>query len=200
MNDSNEITSVDSSSINTKRVMKVIGFIVFGVVGFYLVNFHYGLSIENGDWGTFGDYFGGILNPIVALFAFYLIAETYKLQIKAYELQKTELEETRKLLERSTKAQDAQVKLAALTAQHNLNLARISVLESEKMSLFEREAKYKRPGGDLSEIMRELESEGYGKTRAYSQEEMDIINSEIKRLKGKNIEIEEKIETFNVYG
>ncbi|MDI1229542.1 MAG: hypothetical protein PSU93_00125 [Methylobacter sp.] len=91
------------------------------------------------------------------------------------------------------------MKLAALTVRHNMNLTRISVLELEKMSLFEREAKYERPG-NLNEIMRELESGVYGKPKAYSQEKMDTINSEIKRLKSKNIEIEEKIETFDLYG
>ena len=90
------------------------------VVGFYFFNFNFHLlknenwrtflkSENTGSWGTFGDYVGGILNPVIAAFAFYLIAKTY-------ELQKTELEETRKLLKVSTDAQNKQIKLAALTA------------------------------------------------------------------------------------
>jgi predicted RNase H-like HicB family nuclease/uncharacterized membrane protein len=108
----------------------VICLIVLGVVSFYFVNFHNGFSKINGDWGTFGDYVGGILNPVIASFAFYLIAKTY-------ELQKTELKATRGLLEVSTDAQKKQIELAALTALLNSNLTRISLLESEKISLLQ---------------------------------------------------------------
>jgi large-conductance mechanosensitive channel len=82
MSNSNETIGADSNNINTKQVIKVIGFIVLGVVGFYFANFHNGFSTINGDWGTFGDYIGGILNPVIAAFAFYLIAKTYELQKK----------------------------------------------------------------------------------------------------------------------
>lgn len=54
------------------------------------------------------------------------------------------------------------MKLAALTAQHNMNLTRIGVLELEKMSLFEREAKDKESFGNLNEIMRKVELGIYG--------------------------------------
>lgn len=93
----------------------VICTLVLVVLGLYFGKFHYGLSDKNEVWGTFGDYFGGILNPVIAAFAFYLIAKTY-------ELQKTELEETRKLLKVSTDAQNKQLKLAALTAICNTDL------------------------------------------------------------------------------
>ncbi len=59
---------------------------------FFYYEFHGQLSNKNEVFGQFGDYFGGILNPIIAGFAFYLIAATY-------DLQKTELEETRKITE-----------------------------------------------------------------------------------------------------
>ena len=98
------------------------------ILGFYFGNFHGGLSTENGVWGTFGDYVGGILNPLIAAFAFYLIAKTY-------ELQKTELEETRKLLEDSRDTQDKQLKIAALTTLLKSNLTNISILQSEKSTL-----------------------------------------------------------------
>jgi large-conductance mechanosensitive channel len=130
MSNSNETNNVDSNNINTKQVIKVIGFIIFGVVGFYFANFHNGLSEKNEVWGTFGDYFGGILNPVVAAFAFYLIAKTY-------ELQKRELEATRALLKISTDAQQTQIKLAALTSLLNSVLMRIDILKSERLSLLQ---------------------------------------------------------------
>jgi hypothetical protein len=156
MSNTNETNNADSNNINTKLLIAAIYTIIWIVIGFYVVNFHNGLSGKNEVWGTFGDYFGGILNPIVALFAFYLIAETYKLQIKAYELRKTELEETRKLLKISTNAQNDQVKLAALAALLNSNLTRISMLVSEKLSLLESELRNPKSneGIDSSDYLR----------------------------------------------
>ncbi|ESS73927.1 hypothetical protein MGMO_8c00640 [Methyloglobulus morosus KoM1] len=97
MDNSNKENKSLTSAVDSKKIVVIICFIVLIIVGFYFYNFHNGLSKDNGVWGTFGDYVGGILNPIIAAFAFYLIAKTY-------ELQKTELEETRKLLKVSTNA------------------------------------------------------------------------------------------------
>lgn len=55
-------------------------------------------TVESGDWGTFGDFIGGILNPIFALFAFYWLTYSVRLQIK-------ELRDTKKELEKSANAQ-----------------------------------------------------------------------------------------------
>ncbi len=79
------------------------------------LNFKLELSTENGDWGTFGDYFGGILNPITSAFAFYLVAKTYNLQ---------------------KESQFDQLKLAALTVNLNSKLTRVSFLHSEKNQIF----------------------------------------------------------------
>ena len=129
MSNQNNTDSTDSKGIKTGWVIATLVGIAVVVVGFYMFNFHKGLSVENEIWGTFGDYVGGILNPVIAGFAFYLIAETYKLQ-------KKELEATRKLLQVSADAQKDQIKLAALTALLNSNLTRISLLEAENLELF----------------------------------------------------------------
>jgi hypothetical protein len=107
-----ELHKIDTE-INQARTI-VITLIVFLVL-FYVIWFSYSgakLSKLSGDWGTFGDYFGGLLNPVVASFAFYWIT-------KSFRLQKEELYETRKSLIESAKAQDQQVTLAALTALIN---------------------------------------------------------------------------------
>ncbi|WP_394754680.1 hypothetical protein [Crenothrix sp.] len=127
-NQKNEDDSNDN--VNTKVVVIIVGIIVLIVVSFYFFKFHYGLSDKNEVWGTFGDYFGGILNPVIAAFAFYLIAKTY-------ELQKRELEETRKLLKVSSDAQEKQVKVAALTALMSANTAMISIFQAEKLRSIE---------------------------------------------------------------
>lgn len=125
MNDSQKAINSDTGGIKTRWIIVTIFLIVLIVLVLYFVNFPHHLSDKNEVWGTFGDYVGGILNPVIAAFAFYLIA-------KSYELQKTELEATRKLLETSTKAQEDQIKLAALTSLLNSNLVEIGFLENKK--------------------------------------------------------------------
>ncbi len=171
-----------------------------GCFSFYFANFHDGLSEENEVWGLFGDYFGGILNPVIAAFAFYLIAETYKLQIKAYDLQKTELEETRKLLKVSTDAQIDQVKLAALAALISTNLARIDFLNFEKTELLN-ELAVKPITIDTRSIEEVGEFED-GFNKGYYREDYPKIQrvrriyGDIKNLTDKNNKFEEQLEAF----
>ncbi len=90
----------------------------FCVGGFYFIEFHsFSFSAAHEDWGTFGSYFGGVLSPIIAGLAVYLIAKTYNLQ-------KTELKELKD-------AQAEQLKLAAFTSLLNSNLTQISVFQAE---------------------------------------------------------------------
>jgi len=134
MSNSNKTNNTDSDGINIKWVLPGLVFIVFVVFGFYFLNFNshilkneiwrnvfQNLSENTGNWGTFGDYFGGILNPGIAASALYLIVKTYKLQKRELKL--------------STDALNAQVNLAALTALLNSNLTRIGLLKSEKAEL-----------------------------------------------------------------
>lgn len=78
------------------------------------------LSTTAQAWGTFGDFIGGILNPIFALFAFYWLTYSVRLQIK-------ELRETRAELEKSTIAQEE-------TAKHQKSIAELeqSNVETQK--------------------------------------------------------------------
>ncbi|MDD5277419.1 MAG: hypothetical protein PHR16_15230 [Methylovulum sp.] len=176
MSDSDVKKNNDSNNLNTKWFVIVLCLIALTILGFYFGNFHGGLSSDNGVWGTFGDYVGGILNPLIAAFAFYLIARTY-------ELQKNELEATRNLLKISTDAQKDQIKLAALTALLNSNLTRIGMIESEKAILLQ---------GKLNN------SEG-APILVYSTEffsRQDMIENEIKRIITENKKLESLIKDF----
>lgn len=64
--------------------------------------------------GAIGDFFGGIMNPVIALLALLWLK-------KAVELQQKEMEETRKALEKSVQQQAAQVRIAAITALFSLS-------------------------------------------------------------------------------
>lgn len=87
-------------------------------------------TVESGNWGTFGDFIGGILNPIFALFAFYWLTYSVRLQIK-------ELKDTRQELKKAATAQ-------AETATHQEKIANLEeknvdtqkeILELQKQTL-----------------------------------------------------------------
>lgn len=111
----------------------------------YFLNFHGGVSLDNADWGTFGDFVGGILNPIFGFLGLIALLWTINLQIKELEATRQELENTRQELARAAKAQEnSEVLLRAQTitqtkqqfentffallGQHNDSLNSISVM------------------------------------------------------------------------
>ncbi len=88
--------------------------LIISVIGFYIYHFYfklsYSLSTEAGTWGTFGDYIGGLLNPIFAFASFMALLYTIKLQSE-------ELKATREELARSAKAQEHSEKALAEQSQ-----------------------------------------------------------------------------------
>lgn len=84
--------------------------VVFGYFQWFGQELKFPLSKDPAVWGQFGDYIGGVLNPICAYMAFVWL-------VRSYALQKTELVETRKGLEEGKKAQEEQARLALLSAQ-----------------------------------------------------------------------------------
>lgn len=75
-----------------------ISVILLGVVwALYFSQFNGGLSPSQGDWGTFGDFTGGVLNPMLNFITIYLLitqyiqsradskAQTHAEEIKAFE-------------------------------------------------------------------------------------------------------------------
>jgi len=203
MSNLNKPRELDSSVINTKRFVIFLCLIVSIVVGFYFFNFNDQLSNKNEVWGTFGDYVGGILNPVIAAFAFYLIAKTY-------ELQKSELEQTRDLLKVSTNAQQEQIKLAALTSLLNSNLMKLDILKDDKSELWSGvPVQFKeRMASELVELRNEAVNDytaaftaGLLKVQAYPgsyevlKKTIDI-EIKIKEIVEKNVKLEKQIEGF----
>lgn len=71
--------------------------------------------------GTFGDYIGGIINPIVSTLALYFL-------VKAYYIQKIELTETRTALRDSAKHQEKLAKTALAQSRIDEKNLRINIL------------------------------------------------------------------------
>ncbi|WP_052730630.1 hypothetical protein [Serratia liquefaciens] len=80
--------------------IKVISFILIAIVWyFYFSHFNHwdspldifntskwkGLSNDKGEWGTFGDFIGGVLNPILSFITIVMLINSLKLQREANE-------------------------------------------------------------------------------------------------------------------
>lgn len=98
--------------------------VIVATVGAYIWRFHAGiLSAEADAWGQFGDYLGGVMNPLIAFGAFYWLATSVMLQ-------KSELSDTKNALVASQLAQQQQAHTALLTVQiqsANIELSNVSM-------------------------------------------------------------------------
>jgi len=111
---------IKNQHVDTSESIIVVLILAATIIGFYLLIFFPQAEFGNGvmgifsnntaDWGQFGDYVGGILNPIVAFAAFYLLSISIRIQQK-------ELKETKIAIEESSIAQQEQVKLMWRTTQ-----------------------------------------------------------------------------------
>lgn len=96
------------------NVFYIVLIFVVVVVGFYIFNFlGKPLSDKAEDWGVFGDFIGGTLNPLLAFFSFMLLLLNLKLQREQLDNTEEQLELTRNELELTRieleKAADAQI-------------------------------------------------------------------------------------------
>ncbi|PAR91420.1 hypothetical protein [Vibrio cholerae] len=73
-------------------VLLIVIVAVSVVLGIYIFYFgEYEISNNPEKWGPFGDFFGGVLNPILAFFSFVALLYTIHIQQKELELTRVEL-------------------------------------------------------------------------------------------------------------
>jgi uncharacterized membrane protein len=90
----------------------------------YFCNFHGSLSNTQAEWGTFGDFMGGVLNPVLSFLGLIALLATLFFQSEELEISRRDAIESRKELSRSAEAQEElgrhqakQVKVQQLTAR-----------------------------------------------------------------------------------
>ena len=96
-----------------KNIIGLIAFILLPLVpiGFYIRYFYKKDITQSPEiWGQFGDYMGGVINPIFGFISVVLLIYTIRQQQEALSLQREELQATREELARSAKAQEASEK------------------------------------------------------------------------------------------
>lgn len=124
----------NSSKLNFLNWILIIAVCLF--IGLIIAYFSFIISQEDtvkSNWGTFGDFIGGTLNPIFALFSLFAIIYTIKIQTKELELSREELEATRKELEGSRIAQQEQSESLKLQNQ----ATKLQMFENTFFKLFE---------------------------------------------------------------
>jgi hypothetical protein len=87
----------------TKRLFLFACIVLVVVLGAYILNFSpiFSVSDDPQAWGHFGDYVGGITNPILAFLSFAALLLTILLQARQLELSSKQLEHSAKALEQS---------------------------------------------------------------------------------------------------
>lgn len=71
-------------------MLSVAAVSLLAAAAWYFWNFHGGIADDQARWGQFGDYMGGLLNPLFALFALFALYYTVVLQVR--ELHETRVE------------------------------------------------------------------------------------------------------------
>ena len=98
--------------------------IVLTYFQWFRAELNFPLSKDPAVWGQFGDFVGGVLNPICAYMAFVWL-------VRSYALQKTELAETRDALEKTQKAQQRHAEVALAAARIEAANIRLSILVTQ---------------------------------------------------------------------
>lgn len=97
-----------SAEKSFKWLIKLLAFVASCLLLFYFSIFHGGVG-DKGDFGAFGDYFGGVLNPILGFATVSLLVWSLKYQMDELALTRQVLEETQKEAALSRKAMEEQV-------------------------------------------------------------------------------------------
>lgn len=107
-------------------MVAIAGLILIGAYLRYYFSFPGELSTQQGDWGVFGDYVGGVLNPLLAFLALFALLYTIVLQVE--ELQEMRKEFTKTV--DAAKQQTFEATFFQLLRLHNDNVAVIELVES----------------------------------------------------------------------
>lgn len=135
------LINIDQSILKAHRIVQALAgcALLTYMVWFWLVK-QQPLSNNSDTWGAFGDFLGGVLNPVVAYAAFYWLTQSVRLQ-------KRELSETRLALQEAATHARMSVRLDALTALTNSIASEISSIRFEMQFVADQVARDPSKGG-----------------------------------------------------
>lgn len=119
---------LDDLEKTVKHSLWVVGFLAFFVVLAYCVKFSgFGFSNNQTDWGTLGDYIGGVLNPTISVVTLYWLT-------RSIILQRRELLESRKALRDAACSQATQANSAEIAAKFQFLSIEMEIISSNLAS------------------------------------------------------------------
>ncbi len=124
MEESQDKKAKEASSPPTDIAQTLRALIVFAmaiaavIIGLYFFQFHGKLSMDADQWGAFGDYLGGVLNPVFGFFALIALLFTIILQSRELAASREELKLSRKELANSAQALQDSKDIATRQAEH----------------------------------------------------------------------------------
>jgi uncharacterized membrane protein len=87
-------------------------FLIFVIGIVYILNFINGeISVQTSQWGAFGDYFGGILNPLLSFIVICLLLVDLKNSRSELALTRKEMEKSSEAQQKSQEALNRQIEL-----------------------------------------------------------------------------------------
>lgn len=99
------------------------------VIASYVINFKNSQVSNNpADWGVLGDYFGGILNPLISLMALFFLMKTYLSH-------KDELHQSEKAAEEQRKISQKTIRMQLLNTKISASYEMIAVYRGEMASV-----------------------------------------------------------------
>lgn len=119
---------------NTKLILSgIFIFILISVLSaiyFYNSTFNWlSPSPNRGEWGAMGDYFGGLINPLLSFFTIVLLLLSIKIQVRELKATTQELKETKEVHQESVMAQDRNLMFAPLTKRIDQVIEEIEALK-----------------------------------------------------------------------
>lgn len=98
--------------------------LLIAYIGYFAVYLGQNPAKDADKWGQFGDFFGGILNPLMAFAAFYWLTKSVKIQ-------HTELADTKIALQEASHAQTLQAKNSDLQVAIAARTSLVTALQSQ---------------------------------------------------------------------
>lgn len=148
-------------------------------VGWFALSQGQALSVKSGDWGAFGDFIGGLLNPLIAYSAFYWLTVSVVVQ-------KRELAETKQALIDSSLSQEKQVKEVFRSSEINFINMQLKMISIDLEAEYAYRNSVAQSGMISGRIQAVLNMKG---EKVSAQDEVILSESKILKLKVKQQEL-----------
>lgn len=170
MADKNQKSSLKLKKLNSLVWVAIGLFIIASFAYFY--NFHGVFSTAKSDWGTFGDFMGGTLNPLFAFLSLIAIIYTITIQTQELEYSREELKATKEELEKSRIAQEEQ---SDSFKMQNISIKQ-QTFENTFFKLLEHHNEL------IGELYKEIEKDGLGRIFIHGEELVESLKKHNKNI------------------